>query len=494
QNVNTEIHLRRSWDGSCDTICVEGYYYDWGGGTYKQILDVSVVQIGDNNASTFDVYVYVEGYSGLDFWEALHDSSSDYVWNNTVTSDPGTGSNIRNLQKTVSFQNGLLNINKDLGTVSVGGDLTVNNTIKPASGSLEVKGGNWGMNFSIDTDANSADDYDWYSDNIGIMNLDGDTGNLQIDGELTVSGGNSTEWNTAYSNMNMLKSGAYYTQLVSSNELNLYNNGDPAKLYINHNTNSNANSDVDISHGTLTVYGTGGINVDGGIRNNGIFESTQSVYNTGTSEWTNIGTWSNAQGGETLVLRYYGGRGYNNNLSQNVNTEIHLRRSWDGSCDAICVEGYYYDWGGGTDEQILDVSVVQIGDNNASTFDVYVYVNAYSGIDFWEALHDSSSDFVWNNTVTSDPETGSNIRNLQKTVSFQNGLLNINKDLGTVSVGGDLTTSGNITAPGFFYSSDKQLKKDIRKINNPLDKIMQLEGVSFKWQEDNEESLGLIAQ
>ena len=200
----------------------------------------------------------------------------------------------------------------------------------------------------------------------------------------------------------------------------------------------------DLNLGGYSVMGNGDINVDGGIRNNGIFESTQSVYNTGTSEWTNIGTWSNAQGGETLVLKYYGGRGYNNNINQNVNTEIHLRRSWDGSCDTICVEGYYYDWGGGTDEQILDVSVVQIGGNHASTFDVYVYVEAYSGIDFWEALHDSSSDFVWNNTVTSDPGTGSNIRNLQKTVSFQNGLLNINKDLGTVSVGGDLTVSGDI--------------------------------------------------
>ncbi len=59
---------------------------------------------------------------------------------------------------------------------------------------------------------------------------------------------------------------------------------------------------------------------------------------------------------------------------------------------------------------------------------------------------------------------------------------------------GKLTIGGDATANAFYYSSDKQLKKDIRKINNPLDKIMQLEGISFKWQEDNEESLGLIAQ
>ena len=63
-----------------------------------------------------------------------------------------------------------------------------------------------------------------------------------------------------------------------------------------------------------------------------------------------------------------------------------------------------------------------------------------------------------------------------------------------VTGSGSLSASGNITAPGFFYSSDKTLKKNIKKITNPLERIIQLEGVSFNWKKDNQESIGLIAQ
>ena len=62
------------------------------------------------------------------------------------------------------------------------------------------------------------------------------------------------------------------------------------------------------------------------------------------------------------------------------------------------------------------------------------------------------------------------------------------------SLSGPINVSGNITAPGFFYSSDKTLKKNIKKITNPLERIIQLEGVSFNWKKDNQESIGLIAQ
>ena len=63
-----------------------------------------------------------------------------------------------------------------------------------------------------------------------------------------------------------------------------------------------------------------------------------------------------------------------------------------------------------------------------------------------------------------------------------------------ISNNGHLTASGNITASGFLYSSDKTLKKNIKSITNPLERIIQLEGVSFNWKKDNQESIGLIAQ
>ena len=58
-----------------------------------------------------------------------------------------------------------------------------------------------------------------------------------------------------------------------------------------------------------------------------------------------------------------------------------------------------------------------------------------------------------------------------------------------------LDVNGNIRAFGYVYnSSDRALKKNIVTIENPLEKIMQLRGVTFNWIKDNQPSVGLIAQ
>jgi len=64
----------------------------------------------------------------------------------------------------------------------------------------------------------------------------------------------------------------------------------------------------------------------------------------------------------------------------------------------------------------------------------------------------------------------------------------------TLDVVGTGRFTNNITGLGFFYSSDETLKKNIQKIDTPLAKIMKLEGISFDWRENNEKSIGLIAQ
>ena len=58
---------------------------------------------------------------------------------------------------------------------------------------------------------------------------------------------------------------------------------------------------------------------------------------------------------------------------------------------------------------------------------------------------------------------------------------------------GDLHVDGNITA----YSttvSDQRLKHDINKIENALDKISQINGYTFIYNEDGKKSAGVIAQ
>lgn len=67
---------------------------------------------------------------------------------------------------------------------------------------------------------------------------------------------------------------------------------------------------------------------------------------------------------------------------------------------------------------------------------------------------------------------------------------------GTVTVGLNSTVaiSGNMTAAAFYYSSDRNLKKNIEPLDDSLDKILQLQGVSFDWKSTDQASVGLIAQ
>ena len=66
--------------------------------------------------------------------------------------------------------------------------------------------------------------------------------------------------------------------------------------------------------------------------------------------------------------------------------------------------------------------------------------------------------------------------------------------LTTQSVTGNINLSGIVTATDFDSSSDSSLKTDVRKVENALDLVTNLEGVKFTWISDNKPSVGVIAQ
>jgi hypothetical protein len=68
--------------------------------------------------------------------------------------------------------------------------------------------------------------------------------------------------------------------------------------------------------------------------------------------------------------------------------------------------------------------------------------------------------------------------------------------IGTTNPGGcgKLEVLGTICATDFNSTSDKTLKTNIQIINNPLDKVLQLNGYTFNWKETNKKSIGVIAQ
>jgi len=66
--------------------------------------------------------------------------------------------------------------------------------------------------------------------------------------------------------------------------------------------------------------------------------------------------------------------------------------------------------------------------------------------------------------------------------------------VGTTVPSTTLQVSGTITCTDINSTSDINLKENIHQIKDPLDKIMQINGVGFRWKDTKEEALGVIAQ
>ncbi|RZI56202.1 MAG: hypothetical protein EOP14_05920, partial [Pseudomonas sp.] len=62
-----------------------------------------------------------------------------------------------------------------------------------------------------------------------------------------------------------------------------------------------------------------------------------------------------------------------------------------------------------------------------------------------------------------------------------------------------LEVGGNVVATAYLYSSDRRLKKDILPIQTALNKVLQLNGVTYNWikplnADADREQMGVIAQ
>ena len=66
--------------------------------------------------------------------------------------------------------------------------------------------------------------------------------------------------------------------------------------------------------------------------------------------------------------------------------------------------------------------------------------------------------------------------------------------VGTTIPSTALQVSGTITCVDVNSTSDINLKENIHQIKNPLDKVIQINGVGFRWKDSKEEAMGVIAQ
>ena len=66
---------------------------------------------------------------------------------------------------------------------------------------------------------------------------------------------------------------------------------------------------------------------------------------------------------------------------------------------------------------------------------------------------------------------------------------------GNIKTSGNIVATGSVSAGSFLYtSSDRNLKTNIQPLQDSLQKVLQLQGVSFNWKSTGQPSIGLIAQ
>ena len=85
------------------------------------------------------------------------------------------------------------------------------------------------------------------------------------------------------------------------------------------------------------------------------------------------------------------------------------------------------------------------------------------------------------------PETNNDIDLGSSSLQFKHGYFD-----GTLTTD-VISNSGSITSATYFYSSDAALKEDIQTIENPLEKVQALRGVSYKWKDTGRKDIGLVA-
>ena len=131
-------------------------------------------------------------------------------------------------------------------------------------------------------------------------------------------------------------------------------------------------------------------------------------------------------------------------------------------------------------------SFIHIDDNNKS-IGITTGATPFVGIGTTNAT--SKLHVVGNVSATAYYGDGSNL-----TGFAGSGSQTLNTTLGLGNTSNLGMSVGVVTATDFNSTSDINLKENIKTIENSLNTIEQLRGVTFNWKENQKPSLGVIAQ
>jgi len=163
-----------------------------------------------------------------------------------------------------------------------------------------------------------------------------------------------------------------------------------------------------------------------------------------------------------------------------VNGEIRLRAGLYDSTNAL-----------GTPNQVLTV-----GAGGSVTWQAVTSTGAISGITITDDTSTPGLKYPLFTSATSGSVTGQFVDTNGIVYNTSTNCLGIGSLAPTsrLDIIGDVRVVGVVTATDFNSSSDSTLKHDIQVIENPIEKVLQLNGVRFNWNETGKPSVGVIAQ
>jgi hypothetical protein len=135
----------------------------------------------------------------------------------------------------------------------------------------------------------------------------------------------------------------------------------------------------------------------------------------------------------------------------------------------------------GVDSKTLTVNksmtLDSASDNKTLTLNSSISLNTINNTSETVTFNGSGTvAYVLNPTFTSSTAAAA----LTASSSFSSAPLAISTT-GNISVGGDISATGNVTA---YSLSDNRLKENITPITNPIEKLMALSGNTFKWNRE----------
>jgi len=384
-----------------------------------------------------------------------------------------------------------------LGTTANGAGLRVN----PDLGNIVGKfvGDGSGL-----TNINSTTNWKISDDNIGIYPIEGKkvgigqtqpTSDFELQVGTPSAGTNDllVSNNSRFDGPSVFTSSVNITGLLTSTDFNL---NDPSSGDIN--TNTLIANDIEVGNNVISIKTGGGVaigredaraslDVDGSARFKTYFEVSTSVSSSAnvvvldlsaaqtfehvTTEDVNRFTLTNVPTGSTTTFTIKITQG-----STPRTVDILDFRQNDGTSIPVF-------WNG---------NVLPTVTPAAGAVDVYSFVTFDGGTTLYGVV---SGQNFGNTGTDATPDDGLSYDVITKTVTVTENL-NVIKDatFGEDITCRNLTASQNITGVNVEAASDSKLKSNITTIENALEILNQIEGVSFTWNDTGEESLGVIAQ